>query len=112
MHEVERKARERTYLDGLFYRYYEVCKPHLVESPSPEDMFDKCHVNNISKLCEEAFTNGEKYPVDKRYRWLGFVQGVLAVKRLIDVDVERDFTRPLFHELAGKTIPTFDTTKD
>lgn len=33
---------------------------------------------------------------DKAHRWLGFVQGVMRCAGLIDVNVERDFTRPLF----------------
>lgn len=33
----------------------------------------------------------------KAHRWLGFVQGVMAVKGLIDVDEERELTRVLFN---------------
>lgn len=47
-------------------------------------------------------------PVDKTQRWLGFVQGVLAARGMLDVDAERDRTRPIFHRLyqeAGAAVP-------
>ena len=37
----------------------------------------------------------------KANRWLGFVQGILIAGGLTTVQVERDFTRPLFHALKG-----------
>jgi hypothetical protein len=48
----------------------------------------------IDKLCESV----DSWPTDKTNRWIGFVQGVLYVDGLIDIDTERDFTRPLFHQ--------------
>jgi len=35
---------------------------------------------------------------DKQSRWLGFIQGVMTVYDLLDVDTERNFSRPLFHQ--------------
>ena len=35
----------------------------------------------------------------KAHRWLGFVQGVLAARGQLDVDAERDRTRPFFTEV-------------
>ena len=35
-------------------------------------------------------------PIDKIARWTGFIQGVLAERGLIDVDDERNRTRPIF----------------
>ncbi len=35
---------------------------------------------------------------DKQSRWLGFIQGVMTVYDLLDVEDERDFSRPLFHK--------------
>lgn len=37
------------------------------------------------------------WPIDKTNRWIGFIQGVLWERELIDIDEEREFTRPLFH---------------
>jgi len=33
----------------------------------------------------------------KCHRWLGYVQGVLVMKGLLDVDKERNFTRNIFN---------------
>lgn len=40
----------------------------------------------------------ESLPEDKIHRWIGFVQGVLAARGIIDVNFERDRTRPIFHD--------------
>lgn len=32
----------------------------------------------------------------KANRWLGFIQGIMVSQEMISVEVERDFTRPLF----------------
>ena len=68
---------------------------------------NKCNVEHLTALCDHALEKGQLYPYDKMCRWLGFVQGVLAVRGITDVDVERDYTRPLFHALYGRAVPTF-----
>ena len=67
----------------------------------------KCNYAHLRTLCNEAFNEGPDYPFDKMCRWLGFVQGVLAVQGIIDVDTEREYTRPLFHKLYGKEVQSF-----
>ena len=60
-----------------------------------------CLIDNdsdIKKLIENALENIETYPIDKLNRWLGFVQGYLIFNGFSTVEVERDFTRELFHE--------------
>jgi hypothetical protein len=37
------------------------------------------------------------WPTDKTNRWIGFIQGCLFSEGKIDINTERDFTRPLFH---------------
>lgn len=54
---------------------------------------------NLLWMCDTALTRD--MPLGKMSRWLGFVQGVMATKGLIDVDEERDFSRPLFHAVYG-----------
>lgn len=68
---------------------------------------DKCDVESIYKLCTEIFYYGDTYPFDKMNRWLGFIQGVLAMRGIISVDEEREFTRPLFHSLHSGTIRSY-----
>jgi hypothetical protein len=36
------------------------------------------------------------HSLDKKSRWLGFIQGVLIVNGLTNVDTERNITRPWF----------------
>jgi hypothetical protein len=36
--------------------------------------------------------------VGKANRWLGFIQGALAVNGIISVEAERNFTRPFFQK--------------
>ena len=52
--------------------------------------------------------------LDKQSRWLGFIQGVLFSNNLLDINEERDITRPLFHsayrELDMKIPETVDLT--
>jgi hypothetical protein len=67
----------------------------------------KCNTDDLIKLCTEVVDNAESYPFDKLCRWLGFVQGLLASKSMINVDRERDYTRPLFHELYGEEVKSF-----
>lgn len=51
----------------------------------------------ISGMFDALTWNVKVWPVDKTNRWIGFIQGVLYSKGLIEIDVERGFTRPLFH---------------
>ena len=49
-----------------------------------------------------------EWPVDKTSRWIGFVQGVMACRGLLDCNEERDRTRPFFHEAykaTGQAVP-------
>lgn len=69
-----------------------------------------CTKDSLMRLATEAIENTSRYPYDKLNRWLGFIQGILAVKCVIDVDAERDYTRPLFHSLNSQPIPSFPET--
>lgn len=72
------------------------------------DLPGKCSGPHLVRLCAEALENAPKYPFDKLSRWLGFVQGVLAAIGLIDVDAEREFSRPYLHAIHAEAfIPTF-----
>lgn len=54
---------------------------------------------NLKWMLEHSLENLEAWPVDKTSRWIGFVQGVLAVKsKDFHVSAERDRTRPFFHQ--------------
>ena len=95
---------EADVIRGLFIRYQ-----HLIAKNADKlsGLPNKCDGNHLLRLCKEAIENAHEYPFDKMCRWMGFVQGVLAVQGIIDVDKERDYTRPLFHALYGREVPTF-----
>ena len=58
----------------------------------------KTSLANLRWMVAHCIKEIDTLPVDKICRWIGFVQGVLASKEIIDVDAERDRTRPFFHE--------------
>ena len=66
-------------------------------------------------LAEEGINNIMEYPLDKLSRWLGFIQGYIIFSGQSTVEIERDFSRPKFHNAYkedGINIPkSFDTTK-
>ena len=59
---------------------------------------------DIQEMCRQIL----KVPVTAlSHRNIGFVQGALATAGWIDVDTERDFSRPLLHAIHSRAIPTF-----
>lgn len=65
---------------------------------------DSLASDRLRNMMVSMLKNVNDWPIDKTNRWIGFVQGVMWTKGLIDIDEERDFTRPLFHtyyELHG-----------
>ena len=52
----------------------------------------------IWAMLEAMERNVDDWPIDKTNRWIGFVQGILFSEGLLDLDEERDFTRPIFHD--------------
>jgi len=51
----------------------------------------------LISMMDTMLQHSTEWPVDKTNRWIGFIQGVLFSNGTLDVDEERDFTRPLFH---------------
>jgi len=91
-------------LGRVFARYLP-----LLDSDPPElhGFKAECQGPHLARLCREAIENGHQYPFDKMNRWLGFTQGVLAAAGLVDVNVEREATRPLLHSLHSHDIPSW-----
>ena len=54
--------------------------------------------NNLKELSIEAIEKINDYHIDKLSRWLGFVQGYIIFTNQSTIDIERDFSRPLFHK--------------
>ena len=83
----------------LFVAHHEIFKRYaiILRGCSSGDPGDKTSPGHLLKVCEEAMKR-QDFPDDKTSRWLGFVQGVMAVKGLICVDEERNITRASFHK--------------
>lgn len=95
---------EAKVLLNLFSRYEALV---LVNRDKLQGLPNGCNYPSLHRLCHEAAVNSKSYPFDKMCRWLGFVQGVLATQGIILVQDERDYTRPIFHRLYGREVPTF-----
>lgn len=83
----------------LFDRYAAVIAA-AAEDPSatvPFTQDPRLSLANLAWMCRTGAAEAATLPIDKTSRWLGFVQGCLAMRGLISVDAERDATRPLFH---------------
>lgn len=101
---VREKTKEIEVLNILFQRYKDI----IISNPDAfNEQQEKCQYDHLIKLCNEAIDNGINYPTDKLNRWLGFIQGILAHANLINVDIERDYTRPLLHSYQNRKPPTF-----
>ena len=78
----------------LFERY-----ASIIEEAGPDTLSTdpRLGLDNLLWLCREGAKKVHELPIDKTSRWLGFVQGCLAMRGLVTVDGERDASRPLFH---------------
>jgi hypothetical protein len=89
---------------ALFTRYRDLIVERQAEMAV--DVTD-CAPEHLIKLCNEVIENHQRYPFDKLCRWMGFVQGVLAAQGIIQVETEREFSRPLLHAIHNYVPPTF-----
>jgi len=55
----------------------------------------------VSWFIDHALERSEELEIDKLGRWVGFIQGVLMTHGLLDVNEERDRTRPIFTKAYG-----------
>lgn len=55
--------------------------------------------DHLRWMIDEIVSNAQTqaHPVDKISRWLGYVQGTLRARGVLDTVAERDRTRPIFH---------------
>ena len=104
--QLKNNPKEVAALKVLFERY-------LTKTQENKEVFsafplpDKCSYDSLIRLLTEAYEHTDNYPTDKMHRWLGFSQGVLSVIGVIDVDEERDFTRPYLHSYHSQKPASF-----
>jgi len=72
----------------LFDRYNEILKDRNFLGPEKTDS------EHIKWMISEV--DCDNWEIDKISRWLGFIQGVLVCNGILNVDEERNYTRPLF----------------
>lgn len=73
-----------------------------------ENIQEEFSNKHLGWMCHTAIENIIAWPDDKLNRWLGYIQGVMAMKGYVRVKEERDKTRELFHKVyaqRGITIP-------
>ena len=82
----------------LFLRYQGKIRTHIhaIEDKAGRDLAQR-----VLRMCDHMLEHVDEFEEDKSSRWMGFVQGVLTVAGVLNVDIERDHTRPLFHALKG-----------
>jgi hypothetical protein len=85
--------------------YVEVIVPlkEKLENCEFGDDTDKTSTEHLIWMCEYCLENLETMPIDKLSRWVGFVQGIMAANKVLDVDEERNRTRPIFLNLNKQT---------
>ena len=82
----------------LHYALSETLKGLLDKLPTEDDQMGELSFPHLRWMCDTAMSNVAIWPVDKTSRWVGYIQGVMVVRGVLDVAEERDRTRPLFHK--------------
>jgi hypothetical protein len=83
----------------LLSRYAHIIDDVRTSGVDPHGEDPRLSLDNLFWMTSETLKNIETWPPDKINRWLGFIQGCFAMRGHIDVDQERDISRPLFHQI-------------
>lgn len=94
------KPKEIEVMRQLFKRYNEMANAYSETDP---------RVSYAATRCLMVIANLLSFNLNQISVELGLVQGMLAAAGAIDVDTERDFTRPLLHSLHDGPVPSFPT---
>jgi hypothetical protein len=86
----------RTATGTLFERYLQLTRQSSWTEDA-DNLPKEIRSSHLTWMCVKALENLHVWPEDKLSRWLGYIQGVLAARGIIDVQQERDLSRPLFH---------------
>jgi len=71
-------------------------KEELDRLPDRGDEPSATSASYLADFARRAIENAHTMPLDKLGRWTGFIQGVMAARGWLDVQTERNHTRPLF----------------
>lgn len=92
---------EKGVMTALFVRYLDVADECSKAQPK---------LGYAASTCRIALTEIDKFDLNGICVVLGIAQGHLAAAGAIDVDAEREFTRPLLHSLHEGEVPSFSAT--
>lgn len=88
MNDIALRAALAATIDGLI----------IMIPQATEEEESRTSWQNLRWMATQMQDHLHVWPTDKISRWIGFIQGVLASRGYLDVDAERDRTRPLFHK--------------
>ncbi len=74
--------------------YYEALK---LCAERYDKMSENMEINEFVKEFSDCID--KRFPLCKLNRWLGYIQAVLIINNVSDVETERNWTRPLFRPL-------------
>lgn len=86
-------------MNEIIQRYKKVLQKRI-DTWSGSGYDSNQHLNFMLETIEKEYKNN--YP--KYCRWLGYVQGTLISEKLLNVDEERNFTRPILTKLDKEFI--------
>lgn len=95
MEVVERQKWEQDYYLAIMKcheHYLALC----IQMEGKDFGFGPITLVDVKKFLDEF---NHEVPLVKLSRWLGYVQGVLIERGVTTVEIERDWTRPLFRPL-------------
>lgn len=56
-------------------------------------------IDRIKWMCKTIKTENHRMPIPKIFKWVGFIEGALWAEGILDVDRQRDASRPLIHAI-------------
>lgn len=62
----------------------------------------KKSAEHLTWMCDQLLSNMKDAPTDKIGRWVGYIQGVMSAHGCLDVDEERNRTRPIFTKVYNE----------
>lgn len=78
----------------------EACASDLLERKfpglNPSRTMPGTSAPHLAWMLEMVVVHAHEWPLDKSGRWLGFVQGVLAMVGELDIEEERNRSRPVY----------------
>ena len=98
----------KTLDNNLKHAYAELFRRYNTIAQQNQHKMKSGHASTIMQMGIKAIGSPSDFTVEKMSRWLGFAQGILFAEGLIDVNEEREISRPIIHRAykdAGVSVP-------